>query len=96
MTGKSAKKKIKEIMYKYLSPEDYQIFLFGSRASGSAEKFSDFDIGVKGGKPLPSELKVLIEEELEESSLPFIVDIVDFSLVSDNFKKVSLSNIKKL
>jgi len=38
----------------------------------------------------------LIDEAFEESDLPFKVDIVDFSLVSDKFRKTALSKIKEL
>ena len=89
-------KKIKEIIFQFLDPEKYQVFIFGSRATGKAKKFSDFDIGILGKKPIPSHLIVLIEEALEESDLPYKVDIVDFSLVSSEFKKIALSKIKKL
>ncbi len=70
--------------------------MFGSRVNGKASKYSDYDIGVLGKNPLPSKTKVLIEEELEESNIPYKVDIVDFSLVSSGFRKVALSKIEKI
>ncbi len=89
-------KEIKEIIFHFLDPKEHQVFIFGSRAVGKAKKYSDYDIGIWGKKPLPSSIKVLIEEALEESNLPYKIDIVDFSLTSSDFKKVSLSKIKKL
>ncbi len=96
MTEKQAEKKIKKILRKYIEPGDYSVFIFGSRASGSAHKYSDFDIGIQGDKPLPLKIKYLIEEELEESNIPFNVDIVDFSLANDDFKKVALEKTKRI
>jgi type I restriction enzyme S subunit len=79
-----------------LNPKEYQVFIFGSRATGKSKKFSDFDIGIWGKKPIPSHLVALIEEALEDSDLPYKVDIVDFSLLPTKFRKVALSKIKKL
>lgn len=87
---------IKKIIFKFLNPKEYQAFIFGSRATGKARKYSDYDIGVWGKKPLPAMIKFLIKDALEESDLPFKVEIVDFSLVADKFKKVALSKTKKL
>lgn len=87
---------IKKIIFQFLDPKKYKVFIFGSRAKGKAGKYSDYDIGILGKRPLPSYLKVLIEEALEESNLPFKVDIVDFSNVSKDFKKVALKKIKEL
>lgn len=86
---------IKNIILKYLSLEKYQVFLFGSRVNGKAAKYSDYDIGILGKNALPSKTKMLIEESLEESNIPCKVDIVDFSLVSSNFRNTALSKIKK-
>ena len=94
--SKKVELEIKKIIFQFLDPKKYKVFIFGSRARGKARKYSDYDIGILGKRPLPSYLKVLIEEALEESNLPFKVDIVDFSNVSEDFKKVALKNIKKL
>ncbi len=94
--SKNPEKEIKDIILRFLNPEEYRLFIFGSRATGKAQKYSDYDIGLLGKKSLSSRTKVLIEEALENSDLPYKVEIVDFSLVSPNFKKVALSKIKKL
>ena len=87
---------IKDIVFHFLSPQEYQLFIFGSRATGKAQKYSDYDVGIFGKNQVSWSKIVLIEEALEESDLPYKVDIVDFSLVSANFKKVALSKIRKL
>ncbi len=51
-------------------------------------------LGVWGTKPLPIFIKAALEEEIEESSIPLRVDIVDFSRVGDQFKKEALQNIE--
>ncbi len=87
---------IREIMFSFLDPKKYRVFIFGSRASGKHSKYSDYDVGIVSEKALLSETKVLIEEAMEESDLPFKVDIVDFSLVSDDFRKIALSSVVEL
>jgi predicted nucleotidyltransferase len=94
--SKKIEKKIKEIIFRFLDRKEYQVFIFGSRISGKAKKYSDYDIGIWGKKPIPSEIKVFIEEALEESDIPYKVDIVDFSLVPSRFKKLALAKVKKL
>lgn len=88
--------RIKKIIFRFLDPKQHQLFIFGSRANGKAKKFSDYDIGILAKKPVPDHTIIEIEEALEESDLPCRVDLVDFSLVSDNFKKTALSKVKEL
>ena len=92
----AAEETIKEIIFRFLDPKEYKVFIFGSRITRKAEKYSDYDVGIIGKKSVPSVTKVLIEEALEKSDLPYRVDIVDFSLVSSGFRKVALSKIKEL
>ena len=96
MAAKAAEKEIKNILQKYVDFKKHKVFIFGSRARGKARKFSDYDIGVIGRKPLDLKKIALIKGELEESDLPYRVDVVDFSTVSKNFKNIALSKIKKL
>lgn len=96
MTDRTAEKFIKETIARFLDLREYEVFLFGSRASNRAHRFSDFDVGIKGKKPVPPKILVLIKDILEESDLPYMVDVVDFSSVSKIFKKTALNKIKKL
>ena len=91
-----AKNQIKKIIFKFLDPKKHQAFIFGSRVSGRAKKFSDYDIGILGRKPVAFNILTEIEESLEESDIPYKVDVVDFSLVSPQFKKAALSKTEKL
>lgn len=94
MNTKQAEEAIQKIIFKHLSPEEHQVFLFGSRAGGTSRQWSDYDIGILGKKELPPVTKVQIEGELEESDIPYAVDVVDFALVSDKFKKIALRKVK--
>ncbi len=94
--SKKTEEEIKEIIFSFLNPKEHRVFIFGSRITGKAKKFSDYDIGILAKNPVPGYLITEIEEALEESDLPYNVDIVDFSLVSPNFKKVALAKVKEL
>ena len=80
---------IKNILFKFLDPQKDKAFIFGSRAIGSARKFSDVDIGIKSEKEMDSLLLSNIEEAFEESDIPYTIDVVDFSQVSDKFKELA-------
>lgn len=95
-TLKNEEKTIKDIIYEFINPNEYKIFIFGSRAAGKAKKFSDYDVGIMGEKPVEWKTLSLIDEVFEESDLPFKIDLVDFFLVSENFKKTALLKIKEL
>jgi len=87
---KKPEHKIKDILEKFLDPKDYEFFLFGSRADGQADSFSDYDIGISGKRGVPLKTLSLMREAFEESNLPFKVDILDFSQVSQKFKNQAL------
>ena len=58
-------------------------WLFGSRATGSARSFSDIDLALDAGAgSVPRDLLVRLSCALEESHIPFRVDIVDMHSVS--------------
>jgi len=94
--SKKIEKEIKKIIFRFLNKKDYQVFIFGSRAKGKAKRYSDYDIGIFGKRPVKWNILAKIEETLEESNLPYKVEVVDFSFVSPEFRNVALSKIKKL
>ncbi|MFN3610998.1 nucleotidyltransferase family protein [Tepidimonas sp.] len=56
-----------------------QLRLFGSRARGDARPQSDIDVALCSGSPLPLDELAALREALEESSIPFRVDLVDLA-----------------
>ncbi len=92
----SEEKKIKAIITKYLSENNFKIFLFGSRATGINRPGSDFDVGIMGKEPVGLETLGLIDEEIDNSNIPYKVDVVDFARVSEGFKKLALKQIAPL
>lgn len=61
-----------------------KVYLFGSRATGRYREESDFDIGVLAPRDISRELSIA-REMLEESDIPFTVDLVDLSAASPEF-----------
>lgn len=90
MLTQQIKDQIKNTALKYLG-KDCRLFIFGSRAEGKNRKFSDIDLGIWGKTKIPGHLIVKVQEELENSRLPYKVDVVDFSKVSQDFKKIALN-----
>ncbi|MGH7237427.1 MAG: nucleotidyltransferase domain-containing protein [Candidatus Saccharimonadales bacterium] len=63
--------------------------IFGSRANGKAWRFSDVDLGFIGNRPLPEAAKIKLSEALDDSDIPYNVDVVDISQTTPEFQKVA-------
>jgi predicted nucleotidyltransferase len=64
----------------------YEVYRFGSRATNRYQEVSDFDIGVLSSRGISRELSIA-RELLEDSNIPFIVDLVDLSATSEEFAR---------
>jgi predicted nucleotidyltransferase len=87
MTNKEAEKwaieETKRITRLVLEGRKVKTWLFGSRAAGTARSFSDIDIALDAGtNPVSRDLLVRLSCALEESHIPFRVDIVDMHAVN--------------
>ncbi len=89
-------KLIREIVFAHIDSKRYHVFIFGSRAKGAAAKFSDIDVGVEGDSQVSTLVFTELEEAFENSDLPFTVDVVDFTLVSDKFKQIAKQHLISL
>lgn len=65
-----------------------QVFAFGSRVNGHPKKFSDLDLMIKDRNSFSSEKLATLAEEFSLSDLPFKVDLVLWSEISEDFKKI--------
>ena len=83
----------KEIVLSFLNQDEFCIFLFGSRAGETDASSSDLDIGIWGDRPL-GKIRHRIIKALEESIIPYKIDLVDFYSVEDSFKKEALKEIE--
>lgn len=76
---------VKKILRKHL-PNDAKIWVFGSRVTGNAKKYSDLDLAIDLGKPISLDLMAILVSDFEESILPYKVDIIDWTQISDTFR----------
>lgn len=53
-----------------------EVRAFGSRATGLAKPHSDLDLVVMGEEPIPDPVLAELHADLEDSDLPFRVDVV--------------------
>jgi predicted nucleotidyltransferase len=83
----TALEEVRRIVTERLKGHDAMVVLFGSRASGSASVASDIDVAVLPRTPLPKCLLSRMREALEESHVPYRVDVVDLSSVDPAFRK---------
>jgi len=63
-----------KIVQQILSKYPYRFYAYGSRAKGTAKKYSDLDLCYYDS--VPDAVAFQIEEEFKESDLPFLVELV--------------------
>jgi predicted nucleotidyltransferase len=86
---------IRETIARHLDLSEFRIFVFGSRARGTASRFSDYDVAIVG-REIPAEVYFAIESDFENSDFPFRVDLVPFRDVSSAFRKMAEESIIEL
>ena len=68
---------IKRMVNETMNGWDYELYLFGSFASGKEVASSDIDIAIDSETPIPNHLFVELRTKLEESSIPYQVDVIN-------------------
>jgi len=77
---------VKVILRRHLP--DREVLVFGSRATMTAKEYSDLDLAVIGDTPLTLSQLALLENDFDESDLPFKVDVVDWATTSEPFRQI--------
>jgi hypothetical protein len=75
---------ITAVLAEVLRSQPCAVYLFGSRAAGTNSPVSDYDIAVLAQEDISYELS-LAREQLEESNIPYTVDLVDLQATSALF-----------
>jgi predicted nucleotidyltransferase len=78
--------RVRGIVLKHINPSEADIWLFGSAARGDMKRWSDIDIAIAPRQELASSVFSDLREELEESSVPYTVDVVDLRSAGDDLK----------
>lgn len=84
---RNALDEVRRIADELFSSVPAAIILFGSAACGRFGPLSDIDIAVDPTGPLPRGLLSAFRERLEDSHVPYRVDVVDLSAVGPAFRK---------
>jgi len=74
------------LLVDFLAPR--RIFLFGSRAKGTARKGSDIDLAVEGGKVLAFREERKLKEALDELAGIYSVDLVFLDRCDEGFSRL--------
>lgn len=85
--------KVRNIVLNHV-PSDFSVFLFGSSVTGLHSLSSDIDVGFLGPAPLSQNILRCIREDVEESFVPYRVDLVDFFTKPGTFKTIALDAIQ--
>lgn len=83
---------IRQTLRKYLQA-DVAVYLFGSRARNTARWNSDYDLWIDAD--LPNALITGIQDELDESFVPFKVDIVTTPSLRGRFGEIVKSEARQ-
>jgi len=87
---------VRQIVEQHVDARVWQPIIFGSRASGNASKYSDIDIGFLGPRPMSQQVLYRVMDDLEESDLPYKVDVVDFFEVEEDFRRIALKSYERI
>jgi len=68
------------------------VWAFGSRAGGQPKPYSDLDLAVLGEAALSLSEHAGLADAFSESDLPYKVDIVDWHLIGDDFRRIVQAN----
>lgn len=83
-----------EIVKTILSKYPYTFYAFGSRAKGNPKRFSDLDLCFF--ENIPWNIRSHINEDFEESLLPFTVDLVDWNSCNEDFQNAIKPNLVRI
>ena len=81
---------LKSLIFETLKEENVTVILFGSRAREDFSRVSDIDVGILPGKNFDRRKLVFLKERIEDLNIPYTVDVVDLSKVSEVFKEKAL------
>jgi len=70
-----------------LLPKGCKAVAFGSRAYGTPKKYSDIDIALCSEEKIPLLTISIVNEQFENSNLPYLVDLVDIKTLPESFQE---------
>ena len=82
---------VKHVVLGHLRGRDVAVYLFGSHAAGTPRRYSDVDVAVDAKTPIPASVWAALSEALEDSTVPWHVDLVDLGQVDPDFRRRVIS-----
>jgi type I restriction enzyme S subunit len=76
---------VRDILRAHL-PNGARVWVFGSRATETARRYSDLDLAVEADGPVGFDVLGDVAEALSESDLPYKVDLIDLRSVDPAFR----------
>jgi type I restriction enzyme S subunit len=68
-------------------PPNTKAWVFGSRATGRARRYSDLDLAIDPGRRLTLDETAKLAEAFSDSDLPYRVDVVDWHTIDDRWRR---------
>jgi uncharacterized protein len=69
-------------------PPGATAWVFGSRATGRARRYSDLDLAIDAGRPLTLDQMAELVEAFRDSDLPYRVDLIDWHSIDPCFRRL--------
>jgi predicted nucleotidyltransferase len=69
-------------------PGSTKAWVFGSRATGRARRYSDLDLAIDAGRQLTLDDIARLAEAFSDSDLPYRVDLVDWHDIDDRWRQI--------
>lgn len=96
LAGAALRQAIREAVRPSLDLDRFQLFIFGSEASGVADRRSDIDVGLLGPQPVPGAIMQQIRERLESLRTLRPFDVVDLAAVDEAFRTEALGHAERI
>lgn len=74
------------IVLNILKKYPFTFYAFGSRVKGNPKKFSDLDLCFI--ENIPNNMQSHIDEDFDESDLPYKVDVINWNTCDESFKDI--------
>ena len=78
--------KLRRLVIDALAEHDAAVYLFGSMATGEVRHASDIDVAILPRDELPPIFFARLADAIEESTIPYRVDLVDLRRVTPAFR----------
>lgn len=87
LLDQSERQTILGLVKEHARDQPYRVLVFGSRANGTAQRYSDVDLALVGEQPVPIGITASLTEAFDSSMLPYTVDIVDYASAGEQLRR---------